>query len=143
MRGNQASPEVPGGAFRTPMNETDTTRFRAVATVHAAYWIVTGVWPVVSIGSFQWVTGRKHDLWLVKTVGLLLVVIGAVIGMAARRGSTSPEIPTLAIGSAATVAAVDILYYRKGVLRWVYPVDAAGEIALIAAWLAAWRRGSQ
>ena len=131
-----------GGAFPTPINGTSSTRLRAVATVHAAYWIVTGVWPVLSIGSFQWVTGRKHDLWLVKTVGLLLAVIGAVIGMAGRRGSTSPEIPSLALGAAATVAAVDIVYYRKGVLRWVYLVDAAGEIALIAAWLAAWRRQS-
>jgi hypothetical protein len=124
------------------MNETYSTRFRAVATVHAAYWIVAGVWPVISIGSFQWFTGRKRDLWLVKTLGMQLAVVGAVIGMAGRRGSTAPEIPTLAIGSAATIATVDIVYYRKGVLRWVYLVDAAGEIALIAAWLAAWRRQS-
>jgi hypothetical protein len=121
------------------MNETHTTPFRAVCTVHAVYWIVAGIWPVVSIGSFQWLTGRKRDLWLVKTVGLLLAVIGAVIGMAGRRDTTAPEVPTLAVGSAATIAAVDIVYYRKGVLRWVYLVDAAGEIALIAAWLTAWR----
>jgi hypothetical protein len=124
------------------MNEARTTPYRPVAAVHAAYWIVTGVWPVVSIGSFQWLTGRKRDLWLVKTVGLLLAVIGAVIGLAGRRDLTAPEIPALAIGSAATIATVDILYYRKGVLRWVYLVDAVGEIALIGWWLAAWRARS-
>jgi hypothetical protein len=50
-----------------------------------------------------------------------------------------PEVPALAIGSAATLAVVDVVYYRQGILRWVYLVDALGEIALIVGWVTAWR----
>jgi hypothetical protein len=35
---------------------------------------MTGLWPLVSIGTFQQVTGPKTDLWLVKTVGVLIAV---------------------------------------------------------------------
>jgi hypothetical protein len=49
----------------------------AVALTQGAYYLVSGAWSVVHIDSFQKVTGRKTDLWLVKSVGLLLGAIGA------------------------------------------------------------------
>lgn len=48
-----------------------------VAYVQGIYFLATGIWSLVHIASFQKVTGPKTDLWLVKTVGLLVIAIGA------------------------------------------------------------------
>src|SRR5215213_7149555 len=40
-----------------------------LARLQAIFYIVSGVWPFVSIRSFEAVTGPKVDRWLVKTVG--------------------------------------------------------------------------
>ena len=45
--------------------------------VQGVYFLLTGVWPLLSIRTFEAVTGPKVDRWLVKTVGLLVAVIGA------------------------------------------------------------------
>jgi hypothetical protein len=43
-----------------------------LAARQGVYYLLTGVWPLPSIGSFQRVTGPKTDLWLVRTVGVLV-----------------------------------------------------------------------
>jgi hypothetical protein len=49
----------------------------------AVYFVLTGVWPIVHVRSFMAVTGHKRDVWLVKTLGVLITVVGAVLAMAA------------------------------------------------------------
>jgi hypothetical protein len=100
----------------------------------AVYYVVTGLWAIVSIGTFQKVTGPKTDTWLVKTVGVLIIVIGGVLGLAGRRGEPVPEVPVLAVGSAAGLTAIDIIYVAKKRIRPVYLLDAVAEIGLIALW---------
>ena len=109
-----------------------------VARAQAAYYVLTGVWALVSIGTFQKVTGPKTDLWLVKTVGVLVAVVGAVLDMAARRKGITPEIALLAVGSAAGLTAIDVVYVAKGRISPVYLLDAAAELGLIGAWTLAW-----
>lgn len=106
-----------------------------LATTHGVLYVITGFWPVLHMPSFEWVTGPKRDDWLVKTVGALLGVIGTVFLLQARQKQFPPEAPVLAAGTATTLALVDIVYYKKGILRWVYLVDAAMEILLAAGWL--------
>lgn len=106
-----------------------------LAVVQAVYYVLTGVWPVVHIRSFMAVTGPKRDLWLVRTVGVLVTVIGAAIGLAARSGRITPEIVVLAAGSAAALAAIDVVYVARGTIPKVYLLDAAPEAALAALWL--------
>jgi hypothetical protein len=72
-----------------------------LAAVHAVYYVWTGVWPIVHMRSFLAVTGPKVDLWLVRTVGLLVTAVGGVIAMAGWRGTIDAEIVTLAVASAA------------------------------------------
>jgi hypothetical protein len=110
---------------------------RLVAFAHAGYFLITGIWPLLHIRSFEWVSGPKVDRWLVKTVSGLITVIGAVVGLAAWRRPITPEIEALAIGSGLSLAAVDIYYVARRRIRWVYLLDAAAEIALAAAWLTA------
>jgi hypothetical protein len=52
----------------------------------AAYYCLTGIWPLLHLASFEAVTGPKTDDWLVKMVGLLAAVIGATLGVAVKHG---------------------------------------------------------
>lgn len=105
-----------------------------VLVLQGLYYGLTGLWPIVHIDSFLKVTGPKTDLWLVKTVGLLIVVIGATLGLSAYRRQWSAEIAVLAIGSAVVLAVVDGVYALKRRIMKVYLLDAAGEVGLLALW---------
>lgn len=56
------------------------------------------------------VTGPKTDIWLVHTVGLLLVAVGVVLRLAAIRQRVTPEIIVLAVGAALALTAIDLVY---------------------------------
>ncbi len=114
-----------------------------LALAQGAFYIVTGVWPLVSIGSFQKVTGPKTDLWLVKTAGVLITAIGGMLMMAGLRRTVQPEVPVLGAGAAAGLTAIDVIYVAKGRIAWVYLLDALVEVVLIAAWLWAWQGREQ
>lgn len=46
-----------------------------ILLIQGLYWLVTGLWGLIDIHSFMIVTGPKTDIWLVKTVSVLIVVI--------------------------------------------------------------------
>src|SRR5215207_8935539 len=74
-----------------------------LAHLQAIFYIVTGVWPFVSMRSFEAVTGPKVDRWLVKTVGALVAVIGCALAFGSRRQQLAPELVLVAAGSAAAL----------------------------------------
>jgi len=116
---------------------------RALAWFQGVFYVLTGLWPILHMPSFEWVTGPKVDDWLVKTVGLLITVIGAVLLVAARRGRIGPEVVLLAVGSAGGLAAVDAIYAFADRISDIYLMDAIVEIGLGILWIVAWlRRGS-
>jgi hypothetical protein len=123
----------------------DAPRFskltRLLLSCQAAYYLVTGIWPVISVRTFEAVTGPKTDGWLVRTVGLLAAVIGAAIGVAARRGQRTPELLVLAFGSALAFAAIDLVYALRGVISPIYLADAALQGTGVA--LLAWSLGRE
>lgn len=104
---------------------------RALARAHGLFNVVTGVWPIVHMPSFEAVTGPKTDDWLVRTVGGLLVGNGLtqITGApdAARR---------VGIGTATTLAAIDLVYAPPGRIRRIYLLDALMQLGWAAAWLA-------
>jgi hypothetical protein len=106
--------------------------------VHALYNVVTGVWPILHIRSFEAMSGPKTDSWLVKTVGALVGVIGGVIAMAGARKRITPEVVGLAIGSSASLAAIDVVYVSRGRISRVYLLDAMLEVLLIVGWIIRW-----
>ena len=106
----------------------------------AIYYLITGVWPLVEIRSFQALTGPKVDLWLVKTVGLLVAVVGAALGVAGARRRITPETAMVAMGTSAGLAAIDAVYVTRRRISLVYLFDAAGELLMLAGWLLARRR---
>ena len=113
-----------------------------LARLQAIIYIVTGVWPFVSMRSFEAVTGPKVDRWLVKTVGALVAVIGSALALASRRRQLAPEVVLIAAGSAAALATIDIAYVAKRRISPVYLLDAVAEIALVAGWARLWSRSS-
>jgi hypothetical protein len=113
---------------------------KAVLLGQGAYYLATGVWPLASLRTFENVTGPKTDKWLVKTVGVLVGVIGATLILAGRRKAAGPEVRLLAAGSAAGLTAVDITYVAKRRIAPVYLLDAVGEVAILMMWVWAKRQ---
>jgi hypothetical protein len=113
-----------------------------LALIQGGYFALTGVWPLIDMKTFQAVTGPKVDGWLVQTVGALIGVVGGTLISAGLKGRVTPEIRGLAVGSAAALALVDIVFVGRRRIPPVYLLDAAAEAALIAAWAYAEARGS-
>jgi hypothetical protein len=116
---------------------------RLLALAHGLYYAATGLWPWISLPTFEAVTGPKTDHWLVLTVGALVLAIAVALLDAARRDRPL-EAWVLGIASAAAFLAVDVLF--AGIERIVSPVyllDAAPEAALVVLWAWAKRRGDE
>jgi hypothetical protein len=103
------------------------------------YYGLTGIWPWVHMPSFLWVTGPKTDLWLVQTVGALIVAVAVALGVAAWRRERTASVVCLAVGSAAALLFVDVYFVAQRVIPPVYLLDAAAEVGIIALWVAHWR----
>jgi hypothetical protein len=108
-----------------------------LSLAHATYLVATGLWPLVSMRTFQVVTGPKLEPWLVKMVGLLAGSIGVTIGVAGARGRPGREVALLGTLSALSFAAVDLWYagHRRRIKK-TYLLDAPVELALAASWIA-------
>jgi hypothetical protein len=117
-------------------------RFSAVgvALVQGGFYAVTGVWALVDLDSFMAVTGPKTDLWLVKTVGALVTVIGGVLLTAGWRRRVTRDVLLLGIGAALSLATIDVVYASAGRISKIYLLDAAAEVGLAIAWALAKRR---
>jgi hypothetical protein len=107
-----------------------------IAKVQGAYFILTGVWPILHLRSFEAVTGPKLDGWLVKTFGGLVAAVGVALLVAEREGSSrSKAVRALGVGSAVALAVADSVYSCNGRISPVYLVDAVAEAAIAGAWL--------
>lgn len=117
-------------------------RKRFLAWFQGVFYLLTGVWPLISIGTFQAVTGPKIDLWLVKTAGVLIITVGVTLLIGARRRRIGPELMFLGAASAAGLAGIDLVYALSGRISDIYLLDAAVEILLVLLWGAAgWKPG--
>ncbi len=111
-----------------------TTIAAYIALGQGIYYLFTGIWPLLDIRTFQRVTGPKADLWLVKTVGVLISVIGGVLMLSGLRRRTTAEMRVLGLGSAAGLMAIDAVYVSRRRISPIYLLDAVAELALIALW---------
>jgi hypothetical protein len=109
----------------------------SLAIAQGVYFAATGVWPLLHMRSFERVTGPKVDKWLVRTVGVLVAVVGGVLVSAGMRRAVNGETVGLAIGTAAGLGAIDVVYASCGRISPIYLADAAVEAALVTAWAAA------
>lgn len=112
-----------------------------VLRIQGMYYLITGLWPLLHMASFEAITGPKVEDWLVRMVGLLVAVIGVTLLVAVWRRNRGLEILVLAVGSALAFAAVDIWYALSGVISPLYLGDAAAELALVVLLLGTGRGG--
>jgi len=104
----------------------------AVILAQGIYFVITGVWPILSIRTFIAVTGPKKDVWLVKTLGGLIAVAGGALISASLNDLSLPAI-ILSCGSALTLGWIDIWYSLKNVISKVYLADAVVQSLLVFA----------
>src|SRR4051812_4309078 len=103
--------------------------------LQGVYYLVTGVWPLLSIRTFKAVTGEQGktdnaqtgleaDHWLIMTVSVLITAIAITLLVAALRRRTPIEVAVLAIAAAAGLTAIDVTYTARGVIAPIYLLDA-------------------
>jgi len=116
--------------------------FASLCWVQGLYYLLTGLWPLVSVRSFQWVTGpktdnwtgREGDHWLLNTVAALIVATALPLLTAAIRGVATAEITILACGAIVGLTLIDVVYVARRVIPPIYLLDGVLEVALLIAW---------
>lgn len=98
------------------------------------FYVVTGLWPIIHLRSFEKVTGPKVDKWLVRTFGGLVAAVGVTLIAGAFEKRPSRALEVLGIGSALALGAADVIYALRGRISKVYLGDAAAEGAIAASW---------
>ena len=106
----------------------------SIAVAQALFFVLTGLWPIVSIRVFQNVSASRKDFWLVKSMGLMLGIAGSIITGARSHQQTSPLISIFAIGTAAVLMAIDLVYVNWKKFSRIYFLDAVLEFCIVAAW---------
>ena len=108
---------------------------RRTALAQGIFYVATGMWPIIHLRSFEAVSGKKRDDWLVKTTGALIAAVGCALLVGALERRRSKAVATLGIASAAALAAADVVFVAKGTIPRVYLGDAAAELAAIGGWI--------
>jgi len=100
-----------------------------------AYTLITSIWPLVHIKSFMAVTGSKRDVWLVKTVGALLIPIATCLVTVLLLGTDYR--PAIVLGALAALAfiIIDVYDVSKKVIARIYLADAAVEFVFLIGYI--------
>lgn len=104
---------------------------RLTLMAQGIYYAVAGLWSLVAIDSFMAITGPKEDVWLVHTVGVLVLAIGAVLFCAGFGRRPPWELVLLALTSALGLACIDFVYVIRQIIPPIYLADAAIECVLV------------
>jgi hypothetical protein len=110
--------------------------YRWLLLIQGAYSLLTGLWGLLDIESFMAVTGPKRDIWLVKTVSVLIISYSIpLLLLARRRRSPVREGALLGLLAAAGLAAIDFYYSANRVIPPVYALDGFAETVFVVIWL--------
>ncbi|MBC7303463.1 MAG: hypothetical protein H5T78_21255 [Nocardia sp.] len=105
-----------------------------LARAHGAFNVVGGLWPLVSLRSFEAIFGAKRDRWLQFTVASLLTGNGVVQLLCAPTDEGVRHARRLGIATASVLLSIDLVYVPGGTIPKTYLLDAAMEIGWLAAW---------
>jgi hypothetical protein len=110
-------------------------RAERLALVQAAYFVATGLWPLIHLRSFERVTGRKREGWLVRTVAMFVVAIGATLGLGVIRRDVDEQMRALGILGALAPTLIETPEATSRRISPIYLLDAALESLLVLMWL--------
>jgi hypothetical protein len=108
--------------------------------VQSGYYVATGVWPLLHRQSFEAITGRKVDFWLVQTVGVTVAAIGVGLGLSAHRNGPPDEMRATALLAAFGLGTIDVVFVARRVISPVYLLDAVAEAVFVAGLARGWAR---
>lgn len=100
-----------------------------VFIVQGAYFVITGVWPIVNIESFIIATGPKQDIWLVHMVALLSISIGLTFLQAALRRLRLPLFLGYTVPFSFLI--MDIIYVANGTIDVIYLLDGSIQLLFV------------
>jgi hypothetical protein len=108
--------------------------YRITLIFQGAYILLTALWPLIDIESFMMVTGYKTDVWLVKTVGALLIPVGLCLLSFLRK--TSWQLPAFILGAGTAIAfmVIDVYYALNDVISDIYLADAVVKLIFLVIW---------
>ena len=109
--------------------------FNIILWLYVVYYFTTGIWPLIDIKSFMKVTGPKTDVWLVKTVGLLLAGVSVCLVVYFFMKADQSVIGTLAAVCSICLAGIDFYYAGKKVISPVYLIDGIIQVIFFIAWI--------
>jgi len=109
--------------------------FKITVAVQGIYSLITALWGLIDIESFMAITGTKSDIWLVKTVSVLLVAIS--VTMLSQFIRPYDPFPTIVLGAltSAGLSAIEFYYSFRDVISPVYTLDGVLQILFLASWL--------
>jgi hypothetical protein len=107
---------------------------KILSIIQGIYYLITGIWPIVSLTTFYMVTGPKTDGWLVKTVGVLTSLIGLTIILAGAQDIKSIAF-FLGVTSTAAFLLIDLVFVVRSQISAIYLWDALLQGVLGAGWL--------
>ncbi len=106
------------------------TRFaRKVSLLQGAYYIVTGLWPLINMESFDAVTGPKAEDWLVRTFGVMVAAVGVPLVAMALQGTLDRSARALALTFAVALAVTEAFFSLRGTIWPIYLADSIVELA--------------
>lgn len=115
--------------------DQEKTGLHTLSIIHGLYYCGAGLWPIIHMRSFLFITGPKVDLWLVETVGMLVFSIGLGLLIAGGTKDVSFPISLIAISSAIGFILVDAINVWTNSISPIYLLDALVEFILLTGWL--------
>ncbi len=108
--------------------------YRLVLLIQTIYYFITALWALIHIRSFMEVTGPKTDVWLVKTVAVLLLAISISLFTSFLLKKINIPVITLAISCCLVLVFIDCYYVWNGTISKIYLLDAVAEGFLLILW---------
>jgi hypothetical protein len=109
--------------------------YKTILIIQGIYTTITALLAIVDIDSFMKVTGPKNDIWLVKTVSVILLAVGLTFLVHAFQQKISLAAITLALSTSLGLAIIDFHYVSEGVISRVYAADGIIQIIFFIIWI--------
>jgi len=114
--------------------------WKGLLITQSAYYMLTALWALVHIKSFMQVTGPKTDVWLVKTISVMLIPMSLVLFAGIFRWGNGKTLFLLGAGTALGLAFIDFYYTHHGIISPVYKVDGYMQIIFLVLWIYSFMR---
>jgi hypothetical protein len=106
------------------------------ALAQGVYYVLAGLWPLVLVHLVRSTSGEA--MWLSQVGGVLMLVIGAALCVAAYRHNRAIEVWLLALGSAGGLLVLELASIFQGAISPVYLIDAFLQAGIVGLWVTNW-----